>query len=288
VVQHAETNRVMLYDRSSDAWDRRVFSYCKPTDGSRQDARRFLKEFIHGAMAHDADDQFLMSDVFTDDDAGGHGPNAPAGALTAAQQGARVKRHRKAAAVFLKYIINNPSLSQSLREAHPQDGHAMLELFRVKCDIPHTALTIADTKTEVLSSTLLGTVGFKIGSIANYELAITQLNNTIEPAQERLDESALCVHTLRAIGDAAPVLKLECDKELLRPAAARMCVHVAGGGQWSLQAVVRSFGMMWDAQVKGGGIPERAPSQGKQRTVGNSRGDRLGMSSRYDDHGGYA
>ena len=199
-----------------NSWDRRQHPLCRPTRGERgAEARRFVREFIQGGKKLELDDQHTLDEVVLDDDQGGAGPNAPPGALTAQQQRQRLKRHKKAAAILLDYILHK-RLADTLREAHPDDGHLMLELYKRKQDIQDSEMVAADTRAEIQNSTILATVGFKKDSLNEYDLFLAALNATIDPAR-RVPEQELAMIVLRAIGDAAPVLcraqRLRCARE---------------------------------------------------------------------------
>ena len=100
----------------------------------------------------EADEDWGLDETMLDDDAGGGGANAPPGALTALQQRKRDKRHKKSAAIFLDYILH-ARLADTLREAHGDDGHAMMELYKRKCDITDSAMVAADTRAEIQRAT---------------------------------------------------------------------------------------------------------------------------------------
>ena len=177
-------------------WDRRQHPICRPTRGERgAEARRFLREFIQGSKKIEIDADWSLDDVLLDNDAGGGGPSAPPGVLTAAQQGYRTKRHKKAAAIFLDYILHS-RLADTLRDAHPDDGHDMLEMYKRKNDITDSAMVAADTRAEIQRATILNLVGFRKDSLAEFDIILSSLNSTIDAAS-RVPEQEVALIVLR-------------------------------------------------------------------------------------------
>ena len=86
-----------------------------------------------------------------------------------------------------------------------------------ECEEAPDEQTTSQIKTEIQSSTILSTVGFRESSVSLYKRHITEKNTTIEPAASRISENDLCVKLLTAIGEAAPHLKLAADTELNVP-----------------------------------------------------------------------
>ena len=90
--------------QTNDAtYDRRAFPICRPYDCSRgAEYRRFCREFLAGAQAVDADNDYTVEEVLLGQDQGGDHPGAAA-ATTAAANRAHARRIKKAAGILQKY-----------------------------------------------------------------------------------------------------------------------------------------------------------------------------------------
>ena len=125
----------------SEAW-RKSFQ-CKPYDGNRTDATRFMREFVECAVLIEADDDYTVQDVISGRDRGGASPEAPPLPTQQHEDGApnpqyaiavnaMGKRRRKAGAIILKYMVNCETLKQTLRQ-HLGDGYQMWQLWLATC-----------------------------------------------------------------------------------------------------------------------------------------------------------
>ena len=258
--------------QESDAtYDRRAFPLCRPTDCSKgAECERFKTEFINGAQriemvtlttgpaAGGATLEYCLDDILLGMYPTSGVAGAPAGTLNAENTAKLVKAQKRAASILAPYFLLKNFRDALVREAGTH-GRNMWVAYLRECEEAPDEQTTSQIKTEIQSSTILSTVGFRESSVSLYKRHITEKNTTIEPAASRISENDLCVKLLTAIGEAAPHLKLAADTEL--KAAPTRRVHVyppthANAGARSLSAIVTYFdGMCGTGAPPRGGAP---------------------------------
>ena len=67
---------------------------------------------------------------------------------------------------------------------------------------PPTESSAEDKKADIRNRTLLGSVGFRVGSLTNFSVQIESENMKIEPAADRLTEHDLGFILLKVIAGA--------------------------------------------------------------------------------------
>ena len=157
----------------SQPWRKAGF-HCAPYTNGPEDGERFVRDYEQGADGVDVDKTEVMSSVLNRTHEGGlNGPVIPAG-----NAGANVtkrlmcaKRQKKTAADIKLHIETGaPAIWDALHKAHPGDGEAQWALFKTLVIKPPTESSAEDKKADIRNRTLLGSVGFRVGSLTNFSV----------------------------------------------------------------------------------------------------------------------
>ena len=265
----------------SEPW-RKNF-HCKPYDGDRTDAMRFMREFSEVSVLIEADDEYAVQDVLFGRDRGGNhalapplpppqagNPPAPNPAHALAVNAMR-KRKRKTGAIILKYMVNCEMLKQTLRQ-HLGDGYEMWQLWmRTQIETP-TESSAEAIKMVINSASMLGAVGYHKGALQSLKSWLDAENAKIQTVEDRVSEHQLAVRILDMLVKAnVTYISGKAMEEFNRPPARREYTQLNAGrgnpgdppvGARSVDAVVAAFGQLWDSSIDSGAIAQR-PAGGK-------------------------
>ena len=253
---------------------RKSFPFCRPpTPGDKADAIRFAKEFPEGADEQDAGDNWTVGDVLRGDHDGGLAAGAAVlalgmGAVAVATRRRRDNRRKFARSLLLKYL-QDEDLKEKLRPLHGEA--AWREYLRLEVGTP-TEATSEDKKGRIRAASILGAVGFNARSIAAFELFITGINASIEPAADRMSEHDMAVVMLKAIiATRVPNLAGEAGNEYTCNGADRKYQQAAPNPTHlrSLRLATDYFHRNWENLFENGMIAQR-PAGGKMTGAGSS------------------
>ena len=266
---------------ASEPWRRSKQFIAKPYGERNRDvAKRFLKHFLDGAEGLEMPgSEWTYADVFRGDDEGGS--NNPMGAAAAAVLAAKRRRRNvrvgKAIALFKTHMLIE-TIKEHVRQNYANDPEGVIDWFeRTECGGATSEPAVNEIKAEMTAATLLGTVGYKLGSVSSFALCLQQMNCRISDVNDRFEEHDLAVFVLDKLAKAAQqAVSTDALKEYDADAADRRCLQLnaglAGGppaGARSLDRVIEVFGKQWDSLMNAHLIHER-PKGGRQSSSGNS------------------
>ena len=192
---------------ASEPWRRSKQFIAKPYGERNRDvAKRFLKHFLDGAEGLEMPgSEWTYADVFRGDDEGGS--NNPMGAAAAAVLAAKRRRRNvrvgKAIALFKTHMLIE-TIKEHVRQNYANDPEGVIDWFeRTECGGATSEPAVNEIKAEMTAATLLGTVGYKLGSVSSFALCLQQMNCRISDVNDRFEEHDLAVFVLDKLAKAA-------------------------------------------------------------------------------------
>lgn len=159
---------------ASEPWRRARQFITKPYgQRDREEAKRFMKNFMDAAEGESMPgDEWTLADVFNGDHEGGS--NNPIGGGPAAVVASKTRksnvRMSKAMAV-LKAHMTVDSIKEHLRVNFANDPEGAVTWFQQnECGGATPEPAVNEIKAEMTAATVLGAVGYKLGSVSSFAL----------------------------------------------------------------------------------------------------------------------
>lgn len=268
---------------TTEPWRRAGF-LCKPYAGNDQeDAKRFYKEFADALDLESYDKgTWTGGDVIRGDHEGG--TNNPINVGNAAQRAAKTRnsevRKKHVLALLVKHILNQPLADRLRAFRATADVEAAWNDFQTsECGGATPEPAIDEIKAKMAAATIIGEVGYTIGSITNMANWLQSTNASITDAAQRHDEHKLAALMLDKIAKAnqtgishdalVEYNQPDAGRNYLQPNAGRGRQGDPPAGARSLSEILAHFGRNWDAAINAGTIHPR-PKGGRQKSAGNS------------------
>ena len=269
---------------ASEPWRRAKQFIAKPYGvRDREEAKRFLKNFLSASEGVEMPgNEWTYRDVYDGNHEGGtNNPIAPGGG--AAVQARKLRqanvRFSKAMAMLKEHMLVH-AIKDKFSDDYVNDPEGALAWFLAEeCGGPTSEPAVNEIKAEMQAATIIGAVGYKLGSVSSFALFLQQLNGKITNAAERMSEHDVAVLVLDKLGKSQQqAVSTDALKEYDADAAARTCLQPNAGrgnagdppaGARSVDRVIRVFGKQWDSLINAKIIHER-PKGGRQSSSGNS------------------
>jgi hypothetical protein len=262
---------------ASEPWRKAGFLVRPYHGNNREDAIRFARELPSALDLHDLSKAtWTAGDVLRGDHEAGSNNPIPAGgaaATRATKIAAATVRSKATLALLVKHVLNTTLCDKlrAFRAAAPLTcaEDAWNDFLAVECGGATSEPVVDTIQAGIRAATIVGLVGYSVGSVQNMINWMQAENRTITNAADRFTDEKLASMLLEKIAKANQTgVSVSALQEYNRPPAEQTLV-VAGTTNRSLPRVIEVMGREWDAAVNAAMIHPR-PKGGRQASLGNS------------------